>query len=101
MRKTTMRKLLTVSLLGTCLVAAASLVHPVPASADGGVSRARSCNGPFARFRPSCRANRVTAFGVAGVPTDPSVPEPGAAALFALGAGLIAARSRGPSPAQR
>jgi len=32
--------------------------------------------------------------GIAGVPTDPSVPEPGAAALFALGAALVAARSR-------
>jgi hypothetical protein len=85
-----MRKLLTTSLLGACLVAASSMLVPTGASAGNGYHPSSRCSGPLARFRPSCRSFRVAG----GVPTDPSVPEPGAAALFALGAGLIAARSR-------
>jgi hypothetical protein len=83
------RKLLTVSLLGACLVALSTTLAPTVASADGYYSSSR-CSGPLARFRRSCRSARING----GVPTDPSVPEPGAAALFALGAGVIAARSR-------
>jgi hypothetical protein len=89
-----MRKLLILSLLGACLVGATSLLVPTPASARGeGIYGSSRCTGPLARFRSSCRSARFVA---GGVPTEPSVPEPGAAALFALGAGLIAARSRRP-----
>jgi hypothetical protein len=74
-----MRQLLTASLLGTGLVVATSLLAPSDAAAG-------ACNGTNRVF-PNCRVP-------AGVPTEPSVPEPGAAALFALGAGLVAARTR-------
>jgi hypothetical protein len=86
-----MRKLVTTSLLGGCLVAASAMLVPTGAAAGNGYYQSSRCSGPLARFRPSCRSLRVVRDVV---PTDPSVPEPGAAALFALGAGLIAARSR-------
>lgn len=88
-----MRKLLSISLLGASLVAATSLVVPTAASAGDVIQQRSRCSGPLARFRPSCRSARSVVAPVT-VPNDPAVPEPGAAALFALGAGLIAARSR-------
>ena len=77
-----MRKLISTSLLGSCFVVATSML--IPTDADAG----SYCRGWRARVFPNCQAS------ISGVPTDPSVPEPGAAALFALGAGLIAARTR-------
>jgi hypothetical protein len=77
-----MRKLISTSLLGSFLVVATSML--IPTSADAG----SFCRGWRARVFPNCQAVR------SDVPRDPSVPEPGAAALFALGAGLIAARTR-------
>jgi len=79
-----MRKLISTSLLGSFLVVATSML--IPTDADAG----SFCRGWRARVFPNCQASIS---GVPGVP-DPSVPEPGAAALFALGAGLIAARTR-------
>jgi hypothetical protein len=76
-----MRTLLTHSLLGSWLILAGSLF--VPTEAEGA-----SCNGWRSRFFPNCRAS------TRGAVTNPVVPEPGAAALFALGAGLVALRAR-------
>ena len=95
-----MRKLIAASLLGACFVGATSLLVPAGASARGLYDGGR-CEGWRARFSWSCRSSRSSSArvvggvaGIAGVPTDPPVPEPGGAALFALGAALVAARSR-------
>jgi hypothetical protein len=77
-----MRTLLTHSLLGFGLMLAGSLFVPTEAEAA-------SCNGWRSRLFPNCRSASTR-----GVPTNPVVPEPGAAALFALGAGLVALRAR-------
>jgi PEP-CTERM motif-containing protein len=78
-----MRKLIPTSLLGSCFVVATSMLIPTDADASS------YCRGWRARVFPNCQATTRNQ-----VPRDPSVPEPGAAALFALGAGLIAARTR-------
>ena len=78
-----MRKLISTSLLGSFFVVATSML--IPTDADAG----SYCRGWRARVFPNCQATTRNL-----VQKDPSVPEPGAAALFALGAGLIAARTR-------
>jgi hypothetical protein len=85
-----MRKLLSASLIGSFLVVATSML--VPAEAEAG-SFWRYWRTRFSSYSSGVRLY-PNSQGIAGVPMEPSVPEPGAAALFAIGAGVIAARSR-------
>lgn len=84
-----MRSLLLGSLFAASLVFSGA-GQAVPA---GGLPD-QVCSGQAGARNPNCAGGvSVQGFGVLA-DADVAVPEPGAAALFALGAGLIAARSR-------
>jgi|GEM_PF-6987903 len=77
-----MRKLASISLVGFALAMAQAVV---PTEASAGTL----CSSRWAGYFWWCQRGSVT------IPRgEPAVPEPGAAALFGLGAALVAARSR-------
>jgi hypothetical protein len=81
-------------LLGSLLAASFVFVGTAQAVPSGGLPD-QVCSGPAAAHNPNCGGGGVVVQGLAVVGDDAgAVPEPGAAALFALGAGLVAARSR-------